>query len=229
MGRHCARGRAPAGECRSSSLRANIQRKRGESPEAAAREARYGAAGAGHETGRSAGHRPASGRPGGDTCCCSCFAAPESPDSPPCRRLRRSVPGRIARPLLDVSRAEIEAIARKLRGCAGSKTRRNTETRFSRNFLRAAPDAHDSRAMVRRREARWRAARTTHGRGSPACSTSAAAQDLARVADGEGVTVAALRALPLARRRNALRAFIARHGIEVPRRLALMEIAGAAA
>jgi tRNA(Ile)-lysidine synthase len=50
--------------------------------------------------------------------------------------------------------------------------------------------------------------------------------DYERVADGEGVNVAALRALPPARRRNALRAFIAKFLIEAPSTAQMMEIAG---
>jgi tRNA(Ile)-lysidine synthase len=50
--------------------------------------------------------------------------------------------------------------------------------------------------------------------------------DLARAMDGDGVNVAALRALPAARRRNALRAFIAAAGVESPSAAQMLEIAG---
>jgi len=53
-----------------------------------------------------------------------------------------------------------------------------------------------------------------------------AAQDLAGLADGAGLSVSALRALPVARRRNALRGFIARAGIEMPEGSRLKEMSG---
>jgi len=53
-----------------------------------------------------------------------------------------------------------------------------------------------------------------------------AAHDLAGLADGAGISVSALRALPMARRRNALRAFIARRGLEMPDASRLKEMSG---
>ncbi len=51
--------------------------------------------------------------------------------------------------------------------------------------------------------------------------------DLYKLADGAGISVAGLRALPRARRKNALRAFIARAGVEMPATTRIVEIAGA--
>jgi tRNA(Ile)-lysidine synthase len=50
--------------------------------------------------------------------------------------------------------------------------------------------------------------------------------DLDAATDGAGLSVARLRALPAARRRNALRAFIARAGVDAPDTSRLREIAG---
>ena len=60
----------------------------------------------------------------------------------------------------------------------------------------------------------------THMAEAPRLLDERAAQDLAGLADGAGLSVSALRALPTARRRNALRAFIARAGSRCPRRRA---------
>ena len=54
-----------------------------------------------------------------------------------------------------------------------------------------------------------------------------ARSDLAAAADGDGLNVAVLRALPAARRRNALRAFIGRAGVELPSTVKMTEMAGA--
>jgi tRNA(Ile)-lysidine synthase len=51
--------------------------------------------------------------------------------------------------------------------------------------------------------------------------------DLDELADGAGLSVAGLRALPPARRKNALRAFIARAGVDVPPTSQFLVIAGA--
>ena len=85
--------------------------------------------------------------------------------------------------------------------------------------------AGHSRALEGRRRGDG-AQRASHGRGGARCSTSRGARICAARADGDGLNVAALRALPAARRRNALRAFIARAGIELPSTAQMMEIAG---
>jgi tRNA(Ile)-lysidine synthase len=50
--------------------------------------------------------------------------------------------------------------------------------------------------------------------------------DYERVADGNGVNVAALRSLPAARRRNALRSWIGRFPVDAPSTAKMTEIAG---
>jgi tRNA(Ile)-lysidine synthase len=53
-----------------------------------------------------------------------------------------------------------------------------------------------------------------------------ARRDLAACADGAGLDVASLRALPAPRRRNALRSFILRAGIDAPSTVKLRELSG---
>jgi tRNA(Ile)-lysidine synthase len=131
--------------------------------------------------------------------------------------------GFLARPLLSVSRAELEATARAARlGWVDDPS--NADTRFSRNFVR-------HRLMPLMRE-HWPGADKALARSAAHMAEAAAllheraTQDLARLADGAGLSVTALRALPVIRRRNVLRAFIARHGVEMPEASRLREISG---
>jgi len=100
----------------------------------------------------------------------------------------------------------------------------NTDTRFSRNFLRR-------RVMPLLRE-HWPGVDKTlvrsasHMAEASALLQERAALDLARLADGKDLSVAGLRALPASRRRNALRAFIARAGMEMPEASRLAEMTG---
>ena len=131
--------------------------------------------------------------------------------------------GYIARPLMGASRTEIEAIAR------GARLRwiddpSNTDTRYSRNYLR-----HRLMPLIREH---WPGADKALARSATHMAEAAdllnerAGQDLARLMDGAGLSVSGLRALPMPRRRNALRAFIARHGIEMPDASRLKEMSG---
>jgi tRNA(Ile)-lysidine synthase len=132
-------------------------------------------------------------------------------------------PGVLARPLLDMSRADIDALARKS-GLVWIEDPSNADTRFSRNFLRQRlmPLVREHWPGVDRAIARS----ATHMAEAAALLNERAAQDLAGLADGAGLSVSALRALPLTRRRNALRAFIARHGVEMPETSRLKEMSG---
>jgi tRNA(Ile)-lysidine synthase len=131
--------------------------------------------------------------------------------------------GYIARPLLDVSRAQIETIAREAQ-LQWIDDPSNGDTRFSRNYLR-----HRLMPVIREH---WPGAdkalarSAAHMAEAAALLSERATQDLARVVDGAGLSVSALRALPVARRRNVLRAFIARHGVEMPDTSRLKEMAG---
>jgi len=132
-------------------------------------------------------------------------------------------PGFIARPLLAVPRSELEAVARKAR-LQWIEDPSNADTRFSRNFLR-----HRLMPLVREHwpGADKALARTAaHMAEAQALLEDSAAPDLSAAADGAGLSVSVLRTLPVARRRNALRAFIARHGIEMPEASRLKEMSG---
>jgi len=132
-------------------------------------------------------------------------------------------PGFVARPLLEVSRSEIEALARKAR-LTWIEDPSNTNTRFSRNFLRQRlmPLIREHWPGVDKAVARSAA----HMAAAAALLNERAVQDLARLADGAGVSVTGLRALPVGRRRNALRTFIASHGVEMPEASRLRELSG---
>src|SRR5262249_40383773 len=100
----------------------------------------------------------------------------------------------------------------------------NMETRFARNFLRA-------KVMPLIRE-QWQGAdesiarRARHMAEANALLGELALAGLSRAVDGEGLHVAALRALPHARRGNALRAWIASFDVEVPSTAQALEIGG---
>jgi tRNA(Ile)-lysidine synthase len=132
-------------------------------------------------------------------------------------------PGTIARPLLDATREEVEATARNAR-LRFLEDPSNTDTRFSRNFLR-----HRVMPLIREH---WLGAdkalarSAAHMAAAAALLNERARQDLAALADGAGLSITALRALPAIRRRNALRGFIARHGVEMPETSRLQEMSG---
>ncbi len=204
-------------------LRANIQRKRGESPEAAAREARYGLLAQAMKPGEvllTAQHQDDQV----ETLLLQLFRGAGVAGLAAMPPIAPFGAGRIARPLLSTSRAELEAYA-KLHRLRWVEDPTNMETQFARNFLRAKV-----LPMIREQ---WFGADASIARTAQHMSEahqllgSLGRADLARVADGDGVNVAALRALPLSRRRNALRAYIAGFGIEVPSTAQMMEIAGA--
>jgi tRNA(Ile)-lysidine synthase len=100
----------------------------------------------------------------------------------------------------------------------------NQFTRYGRNFLR-----HEVLPLLR---SRWLGidsilARTaTHMAEASRLLDARAAADLVSVVDGPALSVAALRRLPAARRRNVLRWFIAQAGVELPSTAKMMEIAG---
>src|SRR5688572_2524813 len=115
-------------------LRANIERKRGESPEAAARAARYALLAQSLEPGEvlvTAQHRDDQV----ETLLLQLFRGAGVAGLAAMPRIAPFGPGHIARPLLDISRREIEAAARaaKLHWVEDPS---NRDVRFSRNFLR---------------------------------------------------------------------------------------------
>ncbi|HWF99403.1 MAG TPA: tRNA lysidine(34) synthetase TilS [Steroidobacteraceae bacterium] len=132
-------------------------------------------------------------------------------------------PGTIARPLLACSRAELESWVRD-RGLTWIEDDTNQDERFDRNYLRR-------RVLPAVRE-RWpgvgpavaRSAR--HAAEAQGLLTALARADLERASDGPALAVKALRGLPLERRRNVLRLWIASGGRTLPDSRRLDEIAG---
>lgn len=132
-------------------------------------------------------------------------------------------PGRIARPLLGCSRAQLESWVRA-RELPWIEDDTNLDERFDRNYLRR-------RVLPAVRE-RWpgvgaavaRSAR--HAAEAQELLTALARADLERASDGAALSVKALRALAPQRRRNLLRLWIARGGRTVPDARRLEEIAG---
>jgi tRNA(Ile)-lysidine synthase len=203
-------------------LKAKIVRNRGESPEAAARDARYELLAGAMEPGEvlvTAQHRDDQV----ETLLLQLFRGAGVSGLSGMPAIAVFGPGRIARPLLDASREEIETLARRAQ-LKWIEDPSNADTHFSRNFLRR-------RVMPLVRE-HWPGVdqalgRTaTHMAAAAALLNERAAQDLARLADGAGLSVAGLRALAADRRRNALRGFIARCGVEMPETSRLNEMCG---
>ena len=219
--RHCARV-ARSLRLPLAVLRANIERKRGESPEAAARAARYALLAQALEPGEllvTAQHRDDQV----ETLLLQLFRGAGVAGLAAMPRIAPFGPGHIARPMLDVSRREIEAaaLAAKLRWIEDPS---NRDVRFSRNFLRhrLMPSIREhwpgvDRALARTARNLAEAQDLLGERGQ---------QDLASSADGAGLAVSSLRALTPARRRNVLRAFIARAGFELPEASRLREMSG---
>ena len=118
---------------------------------------------------------------------------------------------KLARPLLDVPRAEIEAYARE-RGLEWIEDESNADTVRARNFLR-----HEVLPLMERQfpAARAAIARAAANLGEASELVDAMAQaDLAACSDGEFVAVFPLLALGVARAKNALRRWCDTRGIE---------------
>jgi tRNA(Ile)-lysidine synthase len=130
--------------------------------------------------------------------------------------------GFLARPLLDVPRAQLRAWVHS-RGLRCVEDPSNADDRHDRNYLR-----HQVLPAIVKR---WPAAARTAARSARHMAAAQelldelARADVARAADGAAVSVAALRALPVARRSNALRFWIAQSGRLVPDAARLEEIA----
>jgi tRNA(Ile)-lysidine synthase len=124
----------------------------------------------------------------------------------------------ILRPLLDITRAEIEAYARarKLRWVEDDS---NADTGFDRNFLR-----HRLLPVIAER---YPAYRKTLARASRNFAEAALLLDeLARLDTPDTaphLKIADLRALTTARAKNALRYFLATHGVTMPNEARLAE------
>lgn len=130
---------------------------------------------------------------------------------------------RLVRPLLPVSRVQLEHFARSRR-LTWVEDPSNADPRFDRNFLRL-------RVLPLLRE-RWPAAGSTAARSAAHLAEAAGLLDelartqLADAHDGDALRVSALRALPLAERRNAVRYWLASCGLSAPDQRRLREICG---
>lgn len=218
--RHCG-AQARAWKVEFKSLAAKLTIRRGESPEAAARDARYALLARELRTGEvlvTAQHQDDQV----ETLLLQLFRGAgvaglaAMPTSAP------FASGCIVRPLLTRTRAELALYAKQHR-LQWVEDSSNQNEKFGRNFLR-------HRVMPLLRE-KWpgvdaaiaRSARHMAEAGKLLSET--AQRDLVAVADGDGLNAAALRRLNLPRRRNVLRAFIAGAGFEMPSSMQMMEIA----
>jgi len=219
--RHCAR---LARQWRVSfvGLRAEIKRPRGDSPEATARDARYALLAQAMEPGEvlvTAQHRDDQA----ETLLLQLFRGAGVAGLAAMPPIAQFGPGRIARPLLDTTRAQILEYAQR-HDLHWVDDPTNEQTAFGRNFLRR-------RVMPAIRE-RWPgvdaalARSAGHMADAQTLLDAQALTDLAIAADGAGLNIAALRALPAARRRNVVRAFVARAGLQMPQANWLREILG---
>ncbi|MFI4869615.1 MAG: tRNA lysidine(34) synthetase TilS [Steroidobacterales bacterium] len=129
----------------------------------------------------------------------------------------------LLRPLLPVSRAQLEQFVRE-RGLDWSEDPSNADERFDRNYLRRAV-----LPLIRRR---WPAAATTVSRSAAhlaearALLEQLASAGLQQARDGATLRVSVLRRLPLPQRRNALRQWIAERGLPAADQRRMREICG---
>jgi tRNA(Ile)-lysidine synthase len=218
---HCAR-QARAWRLPFVALNARVKIVRGESLEAAARDARYALLAQELEEGEvlvTAQHLDDQV----ETLLLQLFRGAGVAGlaaMPPCTRFAQ---GLIVRPLLSHTRAELAQYAARHR-LQWVEDPSNQAERFGRNFLR-----HRVMPLLRGRWAGVDAAiaRTARHMAEAAGLLDETAQrDLVAVADGDGLNVAALRRLRPVRRRNVLRAFIAGAGLELPSTATMLEIAG---
>jgi tRNA(Ile)-lysidine synthase len=203
-------------------LRASIERRRGESPEAAARDARYALLANALEPGEvlvTAQHQDDQA----ETLLLQLFRGAGVAGLAAMPSQARFASGAIARPLLGESRADLVRYAQR-HALEWIDDPSNLETRFARNFLR-----HKLMPVIRERwpTVEYSLARSARNMADAQRLLDATAQqDLARAMDGAGLNVAALRVLPKSRRRNVLRAFVARSNLDPPSSATMMEIAG---
>jgi len=212
-GEHCAR------VCRDLDvpfrvLRISARPGPGESPEAAARRARYAALAA--ELGPDAALLTAHHRDDqAETLLLQLLrgAGPHGLAAMPATaRLGR---GWLLRPLLDLDRAEVLAYARE-RGLRWIEDASNADTGFDRNYLR-----HRILPLLRER---WPAANRTLARSARWCAETTAWLDAEAAADlacvvarrPDGLNLSALRELSELRQRNVLRYWFRRLGLPTP-------------
>ncbi|MGE6124842.1 tRNA lysidine(34) synthetase TilS [Aeromonas rivipollensis] len=123
--------------------------------------------------------------------------------------------GRLLRPLLEVSRAELAALAETL-PYGWVEDESNQDVSYDRNFLR--------QQLIPQLKARWPAMAQTAARSMALCAeqealiSELAEADWQRAGEGEALRIEALQPLSPVRRNNLLRHWIRRQGGEMPSR-----------
>lgn len=138
-------------------------------------------------------------------------------------RLRSLGSGCLARPLLDVTRAELLTYA-EAHGLAWIEDPSNQDIRLERNFWRheLLPQLAQRRAGVTKVLARSAA----HFAENAELLDELAALDLLACAEGDGLAIPAITSLSLPRQRNLLRYFIRQRGLPLPDHRRLQAILG---
>lgn len=127
----------------------------------------------------------------------------------------------MARPLLQVARAELEALARE-EGIAWVEDESNSDPRYARNALRhtVMPALAHAFPGFQQRVARS----SMHAQSALRVLTEVADQDLRRCLDGDAVDLAALRTLSADRINNLLRHWFAQRRLAMPSTAWMMEM-----
>jgi tRNA(Ile)-lysidine synthase len=203
-------------------LRAAVARRRGESPEALARAARYRALGgvlADGEVLLTAHHQDDQL----ETVLLQLLRGAGVAGLAAMPEVMRFARGWLVRPLLTRSRAQLLAWVKRA-GAGYLEDPSNLDERFDRNFLR-------QRVLPVIRQ-RWPGAAATvhraarHAAEAQRLLDELAQADLSSARHGAALAASALRSLPAERRRNALRFWISARGQPVPPEARLNEIAG---
>jgi tRNA(Ile)-lysidine synthase len=127
----------------------------------------------------------------------------------------------LARPLLDVTRAELEHYAAQ-RGLQWITDESNADLRFDRNYVR-----HEVMPLI---EKRFPAYRATLGRGAQHFAEASAlldelgAMDAKEAMQGDALSQSAIIKLSEARAKNLLRFFLAQHHVAMPQATRLDEL-----
>jgi tRNA(Ile)-lysidine synthase len=204
-------------------LRASISKQQGESLEALAREARYALLAGVLRPGEflvTAQHRDDQV----ETVLLQLLRGAGVPGLAAMPRRAPFARGTLVRPLIDLTRRDLEQYADH-HGLTWIEDPTNAADRFDRNYLRLQ--------VIPKLSERWRGVGSAISRTAMHMAEAAklldaqASKDLVTAMDGDGLNAAALRRLPTPRRRNALRLFISRKGVDVPPTTKLFEIAGA--
>jgi tRNA(Ile)-lysidine synthase len=218
---------AALARCRSLRLtltlrRVQVSRQTGESPEAAARQARYAAFAeelAAGELLLLAQHQDDQL----ETVLLQLLRGAGPAGLAAMSALAPCGAGQLVRPLLGVRRSQLEALIRA-RGWGWSEDPSNAAVRFDRNYLR--------HQVLPALLARWPAAPATVGRSAQLMAEAQAAIEaladtlLAQALDGEALSVPCLRRFSAWQRREVLRRYLRLRGLALPDQRRLQELAG---